>query len=101
MSAYKERDEMCDDTKIVMLFSNLTYDLVYFFCPDCQEEEVHPLYAFNVDYFRMARETVIEIAEKAGKPPRATIPHSRIKNKVCTSPKSLAEHLFNLEVSDE
>jgi hypothetical protein len=84
-----------------MLFSNETGTLVYFFCPDCQTEEVHPVYAFNVDYFRMVRDIVVEKASEKGVCPIASIPQARVETKTFVDGESLAEHLFNAEVADE
>ena len=101
MSAYKSEHEECDSSKVVVLYSNLTGHPVYAFCPEHQEEWVHPVYAFNIEYLRQVRDYVVEKANEIGKPPRASVPHSRISQKVYTSPQSLAEALFKAEVSNE
>lgn len=101
MSAYKTWDEACDPEQIVMLYSNVTGKCVYAFCAEHQDEYVHPLYAFNLEYFRVVRDFVDATAKESGRVPRASVPHEKIVTKVCTSPKSLAEHLFSMEVADE
>lgn len=101
MSDYKENGQECDETKIVVIRDELTGTCVYAFCPGHQEEFVHPVYAFNLDFFRMARDEIIKIANEIGRIPHVALPHRFIENKVCISEKGLAEHLFGLEVADE
>jgi hypothetical protein len=101
MSAYKSEQDKCDSAQMVILYSDLTGVAVYAFCQDHQEEWVHPVYAFNLDYLRQTRDYVVKIANDAGRPPRAKIPHSRLMQKVYTSPQSLAEALFQAEVKNE
>jgi hypothetical protein len=101
MSAYKDWDEPCDPDNVVRLYNNVTGTLVYSFCQVHQYEYVLPGSEFNLDYFRMARDYVIEIAEEAGKKPVASLPFSHCVKKVFTNEQSLAEYLFGLEVADE